>query len=526
MKKTKLFSLAMSACLMMSSVGTLAGCADLFGTQSGGQVGVLKIEAFEGGSGANYAQALADAYNVYNPDVTIDVTCDPLVPESAPTALEAKSSSADIYMVNGLNIGSLCENAQGALEPLNDVYAAKPKTDAEQGDKTIEQLINSEILPSMKYGGDREPYAGNYYAMPTGSNPHSLIINKTAMDGIFGAGNWTVPRTTKELIEVCDAIKAKSPKVTIAGQQEDVYSFMYAGNALEYWRYMWYPWIAQYDGINVYKDALNNRIDGAYNKDAAFSEGKTKALEELEIILKRANGYCHPDSMSNKHTTVQKYFMQGKAAMMVCGDWIESETETDYTPDLMMVRSPILSALGEKLGMTETQLRETVSAVDEGKTSVTGVEAADFKAVEDARSIVFTLANTQIAVIPCTSVNKDIAKDFLRFLYSKEGFDVFAKESGGARLPINDYKLEESLVSTMTMFGKSVKDLAEGKTQYIYTGSNDPIRYRVGVAEFVRNEKPELSLAKKSNPLTAAEIIAAEKEIIYRNWDSYMNQVS
>jgi ABC-type glycerol-3-phosphate transport system substrate-binding protein len=230
--------------------------------------------------------------------------------------------------------------------------------------------------------------------------------------------------------------------------------------------------------------------------------------------------------MSNKHTTVQKYFMQGKAAMMVCGDWIESETETDYTPDLMMVRSPILSALGEKLGMTETQLRETVSAVDEGKTSVTGVEAADFKAVEDARSIVFTLANTQIAVIPCTSVNTDIAKDILRFLYSKEGFDVFAKESGGARLPIIDYKLEESLVSTMTMFGKSVKDLAEGKTQYIYTGSNDPIRYRVGVAEFVRNEKPELSLAKKTNPLTAAEIIAAEKEIIYRNWDSYMNQVS
>lgn len=526
MKKTKLFSLVMSACLLAGSVGSLAGCNELIGGEVGGKVGVLKIEAFEGGGGSTYVQALADAYNVYNPEVTIDVTCDPLVPESAPTALEAKSSAADIYMVNGLNIGSLCENAEGALEPLNDVYAAKPKTNVEQGEKTIEQLINAEILPSMKYGGDREPYVGNYYATPTGSNPHSLIINKTAMDDIFGEGNWNVPRTSNELIELCAAIKAKSPKVNIAGQEEDVYAFMYAGNALEYWRYMWYPWVAQYDGVDVYNDALSNRIDGAYNKDAGFSAGKTEALEVLEVVLKRANGYCHPDSMSNKHTTVQKYFMQGKAAMMVCGDWIESETETEYTPDLMMVRSPIISALGEKLGISEAQLRETISAIDEGKTSADGVDAADFAAVEEARSIVFTLANTQIAVIPCTSVNKDIAKDFLRFLYTKEAFDIYAKESGGARLPISDYKLEDSLVETMTMFGKSVKELAEGKTQYIYTGSNDPIRYRVGLAEFVRSEKPELSLAKKSNPLTAAEIIAAEKEIVYRNWDSYMNQVS
>lgn len=527
MKKTRILSVAMSACMLAGSVFSLASCDMLFNNGgTGGKVGVLKIEAFEGGGGGTYVQALADAYNVYNPEVTIEVDCNPLVPESAPTALEAKSSSADIYMLNGLNIGSLCENAEGALEPLNDVYASKPKTDEEQGDKTIEELITPEILSSMKYGGDREPYVGNYYATPTGSNPHSLIINKTSMDSIFGAGNWEVPRTTQELIDLCDAIKAKSPKVTIAGAQEDVYAFMYAGNALEYWRYMWYPWIAQYDGVDVYNDALSCRIDGVYNKDAYFSDGKTEAMEALEVLLKRANGYCHPDSMSNKHTTVQKYFMQGKAAMMVCGDWIESETETDYHPELMMVRAPVISALGEKLGITEEQLRETVAAVDEGKISVAGVAADDFEAVADARSIVFTLANTQIAVIPSTSVNKDIAKDFLRFLYTKEGFDIYAKETGGSRLPINDYKLNEDLVSNMTTFGKSVKELAEGKTQYIYTGSNDPIKYRVGLADFVRSEKPELSLAKKSNPLTAAEIIAAEKEIIYRNWSSYMTQVS
>lgn len=521
MKKSKILAVAMSACLLTSSIVSMAAC----GGGAGGKEGVLVIHGFEGGGGGNYVEALAKAYNKHNPGVKIEPECNPLVPEEAQTALESNESIVDIYMVNGLNIGSLCENANGALEPLNDVFQAKPKAKAEEGDKTIEQLILPEILPSMKYGGDREPYAGNYYALPTGSNPHSLIMNKTVMDTLFPDG-WTVPRTTNELIELCNTIKNKNATVDIAGESHTVYSFMYAGNALEYWRYMWYPWIAQYDGIDVYEDALSCRIDGAYNKEAMFSEGKYKAMNALEVILKRANGYCDPDSMSNKHTTMQKYFMQGRAAMMVCGDWIESETETEYKPDMMMVRSPIISDLGTKLGITEAQLRDVVSAIDAGETSVAGVDAADFAAVKDARSIVFTLANTQIAVIPSTSVNKDIAKDFLRFLYSKEGFEVFAKATGGSRLPVPEYKLEKSFIDKMTVFGKSVVTLAESDIKYIYTGSGDPIRYRAGLSEFLRSEKPELSLAKKSNPMTAEDVLKKEKELVDSNWNNYLKQVS
>ena len=520
MKGKRFFSVLMGACL--------AG-GMLFASACGGntgKVGVLRIDAFEGGGGGTYAQALADAYRKYNPEVAVEVNCNPLVPEEAPTALESKSSPTDVYMLNGLNIGSLCENADGALEPLNDVYESKPKTDKEQGAKTIEELISAPILPSMKYGGDREPYAGNYYALPVGSNPHSLIINKTCMDSLFGADQWEVPRTSAELIALCDAIKNKNAKVNVAGTEYDVYSFIYAGNALEYWRYMWYPWVAQYDGSDVYTEALSCKIDGEYNKDAPFSAGKEEALSELETILKRANGYCHPDSMSNKHTTVQKYFMQGRAAMMVSGDWIETETDTEYHPDLMMVRSPILSALGKKLGLTDAKLSAAVKAVDENAAAPEGVSEEIFSKVREARKIVFTLANTQIAVVPSTSVNKEIAKDFLRFLYSKEGFDVYAKETGGARLPVNDYQLDASLVASMTTFGKSIKEIAEGDTEYIFTGSSDPIRYRAGMSEFLRSEKPELSLAKKSNPLTAKEILEKEKELVYSNWNTYMSMVS
>ncbi len=521
MKLRRLGSLLLCGLLLGGSLA-MSSCT----VQNKGKVGVLRIDAFEGGGGGTYAQEMADAYRKYNPGVKIDVNCNPLVPEEAPIALESNSSPVDVYMLNGLNIGRLCEDAGGALEPLNDVYASKPKKLEEEGDKTIEQLILPEILPSMKYGGDRDPYVGNYYAVPTGSNPHSLIINTTCMNTLFGAGNWEIPRTSNELVALCDAIKAKSAKVDIAGTKYDVYPFVYAGNALEYWRYMWYPWIAQYDGIESYQGALDNRIDGEYNKEARFTEGKTQAMTALEKIIKRANGYCHPDSMSEKHTTMQKYFLQGRAAMMVCGDWIESETETEYKPDLQMVRSPILSALGTKLNLTDAELSAAVKAIDEGKTSADGVNAVAFEEVAKARKIVFTLANTQIGVIPSTSVNKDLAKDFLRFLYTYEGFSTYAKSTGGARLPVKDYKLESSFVNSMTAFGKSVVALSESDISYIYTGSNDPITYRAGLAEFVRSEKPELSLAKKSNPMTAAQVIQAEKDIVYRNWNSYLSQVS
>lgn len=520
--KTKRWISVFLGCLLAGSMLSTAAC----GGRNRGKVGVLRIDAFEGGGGGTYAQELADAYKQYNPEVTIEVNCNPLVPEEAPTALEAKESPVDVYILNGLNIGSLCENAEGALASLNDVYASKPKTDEEEGTKTIEELIMPEILPSMKYGGDREPYVGNYYALPFVSNPHSLIINKTCMDSLFGEGNWEVPRTSDELVELCEEIKNLNAKVDVAGTQYDVYAFIYAGNALEYWRYMWYPWIAQYDGEDVYTDALSSRIDGVYNRDAHFSDGKLKAMKALESIIKRENGYCHPDSMSNNHTTVQQYFMQGRAAMMVCGDWVESETDTAYQPDLMMVKSPMLSAVGTKLGITDEQLSAAVKAVDEGGAAPSGVSETAFAEITEARKIVFTLANTQIAVVPSTSVNMEIAFDFLRFLYTQEGFDISARATGGSRLPVEDYQLDEDFVSSMSMFERSVVDIAESDITYIFTGSNDPIVYRAGLSDFLRSEKPELSMGKRSNPLTAQEVFDAEKSMVYSNWDTYMSMVS
>ena len=522
----KIMSGILAVSMLSASVLGAVGCG------GGGKEGVLSIAAFDGGNGETYANALAVAFQKYHPDIEIDVLCDSTVPESAATALEANSSDVDVYMINGVNIGHLTENANGALANLNDVYSSKPKTDAEQGEKTIEALIDSYLLPTMQYGGDVAAYMNNYYALPVASNPIGLVLNKTCLDSVLGAGNWSVPRTSNELVELCDAIQLADKSVQIGTESYDVYPFIYAGNAVEYWRYMWYCWQAQYDGVKAFHEAQSCKSGGEYSQAAYLSTGKKKAMEALETIITRNNDYCHPDSMSNKHTVSQKYFMQGRAAMMCVGDWVENETGTEYKPDLMMVKAPILSDVADLIGLTgsaaekEAALRDLVDKIDAGETEDARLSETGFAKLAEARSVVYTLANSQVAVIPSNAVNLELAKDFLRFVYSEEGFEIFLRETKGGRLPVRDYEIPTDFAEGMTVLGKSVRAIADSKPAYIFTSSRDPIRYRAGLEEFLSNEKPEVAMGKKTNAVTAASYFETEQKLLSYQWSALMSQVS
>lgn len=521
----KITSVILSLGMLTAPLVGATGCDD------GPKEGVLSIAAFEGGNGNQYANALAQAFKAYHPDIEVDVLCDPTVPEGAATALESNSSDVDVYMINGVNMGALCENSNGALANLNDVYSSKPETDSEQGDKTIAQLIDPYLLPLMQYGGDRTEYVNNYYAIPTGSNPLGLVLNKTVLDNVLGAGNWSVPKTTNQLIALCDAVQLADVKVNIAGEEQLVYPFIYAGNAVEYWRYMWYCWQAQYDGAATFKQSQSCKINGEYNKEAYFTDGKAKAMEVMQTILDPANDYCHTSSRSGKHTQSQKYFMQGRAAMMCTGNWIENETSTGYKPELIMVKAPMLSDMADLIGLTGTAqekdaaLADLVDKIDNGATSDSRLSDTNFQKLAQARSIVFTLANSEIAVIPSTSINLELAKEFLRFMYSQEGFEIFLRTTNGARLPVPSYTLPTDFVNDMSLFGTSVYNIAQSSPTYIYSSSADPIRFRAGLTEFLANDKPEMAMSKPKNAVTAAEYLADERVLLDNQWAGLMSQV-
>lgn len=520
-------------CAAVMSVGLFGLTACKKNVQ--GEKGVLSIASFEGGYGNTWTQALANAYMKYNPDVKVNVECNALVRDDAKAATESGVSATDLFFIDGISIGRTMED-YGTLEDMSSLYNLSPKAGDKEEDVLIKDKIMPEILDDMKYSGDNANFAGKYYTCPTSSGPCSVILNTDALDNVFGAGNWKVPVTTSELISLADAIVKAQAKVKIAGVNYTVYPFIYAGNAVEYWRYMYYPWIAQYGGEQVWEQMQDLKINGEYKKEAYQPEAKAVAYREFEKIIKRSNGYCETSSMNNQHTESQKYFFQGRACMYVTGDWIERELEsaTIYKPNLKMIRTPIISALAEKietdysvtLGSTaqekDEKLGEIVRAIDAGETSLDGVEQSVFDRVKTARSYTYTLGNTAIGFIMKNAVNKDIAIDFLRFMYSDEGLEIVLKESKSYIPTVNAKDLQTSNVSE---FRKSVNEIQWQNIKYIFSTSKDPIRYRAGLDAYIGTETPEVAMGKKTGALTADGFLEKELRLLNANWSEYMKVV-
>lgn len=80
--------------------------------------------------------------------------------------------------------------------------------------------------------------------------------------------------------------------------------------------------------------------------------GILESPKVLNNIMLDSYGYAHPHSKSINFTTAQNYFLEGKAAMMPSGDWIEREMMENYTEDeinIAFMRMPIISSTTDKL---------------------------------------------------------------------------------------------------------------------------------------------------------------------------------
>ena len=525
----KIFCLALSLGMAFGATACSAG------GQEEGTKGVLSIASFEGGYGATWITVLEKAYEAHNPGVEVNVKCDALVRDEAVTAFQTNVTPHDLFFVDGLSVGSLCEN-YGSLADMSEFYNSKPKAGANEENILIKDKIRPELIEEMTYGGDRTQFAGKYYTVPSPSGPCSLVLNVDALNSVLGEGNWSEPATTDELIALCDAIVSAKKRVNIEGVDHLVYPFIYSGKALEYWRYLYYTWIAQYGGDVAWEEFNTVRRNGVYDQAAFQPTGKLEAYQMLEKLIKRANGYCDTSSMGNEFNASQKYFLQGRACMYVTGDWLEREMEgSKYQTNLKMVKTPIISNLSAKLesdysaslGATDAEkdakLAEIVKAIDNGNTSVSGVSEEVFNAVKKARAYTFTLANSAIGAIPAVSINKDLAIDFLRFMYSDEGIQIILQETK-SYLPVVN-ATDFTYNGTVSMFRQSVNKIAEGEITYIFTSSRDPIRYRAGLESYITNEKPEAAMGKKSNAVTAYAYLETERNLLAQTWQDIMDQV-
>lgn len=519
---------------LAGTILSLSGCN--FGGKLEGVKGTLKISIFEGGNGNTAFNKLAEAYKVYNPDAKIVINYSPLVRNECQTAVETGETDSDIFFIDGCTVPKGIETYH-SIADISALYSMTPKAGSKEENITIGQKIQPEVLEMMKYQGDIDAYKGKYYTAPWSSGPASLILNIDALNAALGEGQWKAPRTTTELQTLCDRIVAANATVKINGQSNKIYPFIYSEKS-EYWRYMYYTWIAQLMGLDKYDEQfLSVKINGEYNMEAFFTEEKTESYRELEKFIKRSNGYCDPTSASNKFMETQKYFMQGRACMYITGDWLEREMEgSSYNPHLEMIRTPMISSfvnkfeekfsksLGENATEKESKLCSLIDACDSNASSFSGLTDEEFNFVKQSRGFTYTLANGSYCIVPECSVNKELALDFLRFFYSDEGIQINLDDTKSLLPVVNPQNYH--INGEVSAFRKSVNDIHLSSNFHSIAGSKfDPIRYRAGLDSDVNTEKPEVSMGKKSGALTADEYLAKERILLSAKWNDLMKYV-
>ena len=316
------------------------------------------------------------------------------------------------------------------LAELSDVY----ENFAAQGEseKIIDKLEPDfiDVFRRQANGDDV------YYAMPWTQSVSGIVYNATYTEEILGPVQF--PRTTDELFDMAKTLTATGHPCLVTSPNVTYYNMLYT------------TWWAQYEGmeqiLNFYSGLAPAGTNGemVLSPQIAFQQGRLEAFNAAEQILGKTEVllYDWPD--------VQEYFVGIEGAMYPCGDWFYTETREAFEHysemDIQFRRIPVISALGEKLGITDAELSLAVDYADRilsgeraqkpsiSPASLTVDEVLD--EVVKARSVTQTSSYSHTVAANAQSRRLEHAKNFLRLMASDRGQEVFSRAlNGTAALP-------------------------------------------------------------------------------------------
>lgn len=236
------------------------------------------------------------------------------------------------------------------------------------GTGTLRDDITDGILESSKCA----PYGdGDIYLAPFNSGPQGLIYNKT----FFEENNLEVPATWDEFFALGDKVKE------LDGRALFTYQGIYPG----YMEEMLWPAIANECGEEALTKIANYE-EGSFN-----NEGVLKALTRIKEIAEK--GYLLDGTVGMNHTESQTEMMLGKALFITNGTWMENEMQDAPRED------------GFEFAMAPIP-------------------------TENADDVHYVFDSCEQFSIPAAAKNPELAKEFLRFLYSDESVSAFAEASG------------------------------------------------------------------------------------------------
>lgn len=469
MKKS--ISMALALMLTFGAAG-MTGCG---GTQPVANTATdLEIFYWEAGTGSVWLEKSIDAFEEKFPEVNIIPRISNSNDTWANELVNPEVNTTDLYISTMTNFLAYTEY----LEPLDDVLNVKWENES----KTLLEKNYKPMLDTQR-GEDGKLYAAMY-----GGGVSGIVYNKT----VFEQKGYEVPRTTDELI-------------ALAGDMvDDGYTpFIHCSNA-NYWDYGTMVWTGQYGGIEEVYDFWNARYTDPETGEteqpslkAMKTEGRKKAIETLYSVIS-PKGYTYMASNQETHTNAQTYFLAGRALMMPNGSWLENEMKNAKTDiEYAFMRTPIISALGDKLGINSDKvLAEVVSYVDseDYDKGIINDDSEEYNAarvktcsqevidrVAEARKVVYSESVSNRMLIPNYANAKDWAKKFIQFLNSDEALAIYTEE-------LNVRTLVTPTVDTMdtskwSKFMQSANNLMID-ANYVYRAKGYKLFYNSSITEF------------------------------------------
>jgi len=381
--KTHFLALAVAS----ASLGVLiGGCSGGSNESTADKSKHLDVVSFQGGFGIDFFKQAAKEYEANHPGVTISLTGGPRVWEQLRPQFASGTPPSLTWPGWGMDYWALIYDKQ--VLPLNDALA-KPAFD---GKGTWRDTFDPALLKLGEYQGQQYELPYHYNIMGWWYNPDT-----------FAKHGWAVPKTFSELIALC-------PKIKAAGMAPLTYQGQYPDYTIKGFLF---PWVISIGGIKAADDA-QSLVPGAWKSDAFLQAARM--IKQL-----RDQGFFEDGANSLSHTQSQTDFLAGKAAMIPCGTWLESEMKKTMPP-------------GAKMAFMMPPV------VDGGKGDPSAI-----------------MIGIEPWIIPTAGSNHELAIDFYKFMTSLDKAKQFVTECGTltAIKGSDQAKMPETLVEPARLFRQS-----------------------------------------------------------------------
>lgn len=466
----RLLAISLTATITISGLFLTAGCGkkDLRNDPN-----TLYIDIFNGGYGYKWLDAIAKKYTEKTgQSVTV---CETTEDATFLTNLQTGTNNADVvfarYPYWEQVYKSNVSGYSSSIVELTDIYKANiPGENITLQDKLDDRVEKYLNLKGTYDENNNVIEEDKYYHLSWAIGNMGFIKNNNVWKD-----NWNVPKTTDEMFSTLEVIKSDiaNKSTTIKAPILDSIADSYFG--------VYRLWSVQYEGReNIENFSMGFDSNGRqYQSTMYLYDGFEKGLEILQNLVNYDKKYLSSDSLTKDFTTAQNLFLQGNAALMPNGAWIEREMSANFDADsidIEFIKMPVISSLvqkmkAEKLSGSEkinndADLSAVIDYADGNSTTLpNGLTESDgaYIRVKEARNLTMSLSNSHVAFIPAFSGKIEKAKEFLQYFYSDEAIKTYSVESGGYHLPVkydfdNDADIQKATSSFLKKSNKLISD--------------------------------------------------------------------